>query len=537
MATLLESADTRSETASNAPSALVSVSSDLQDIAPQQRRIRSRLVHVTELREPTEVLETGNLPEDWERWTDQDRQAWLDQRIARWTRSPSPTDSTAFLPPSSTSRQRSSHRRPPRYALPQPSPQERETGLPTPPHDPFNHSESLIAPGPGDLMRRSHPLRRSWRAESPIDGLGDRIRSPTPADGWETMQTTIAPDENLPSAESSFASAAASDSFNSRGTNSNDAEGLSTSESSRRTSDEGENPSDSASSIDPDDLCNDEERQATASFATDMYLFECGYHEGHERVEQHRAAVAAEGNRYALFDESESVEIGFRLINAALDTPEGRARVFQLSQARPGPTPEHRNFEEWIFAHRRNNDRRTRLAHITDDQPPSPRPERYGRDARTAAHEARGQVHDYFRRITADALTGTDATDPGSGLDSPPPRYERLASRIDEDEPVSQDRPGVHTASTTGRSNRRRVVDAWFSGEEPDLDGVRRIVERLAQREDIPDEWWTSVGLARHLNQSRSRVRSRSPDRRNLSADGTRVRAGRIDRSSQSPRL
>ncbi|KAI9737758.1 MAG: hypothetical protein M1834_009126 [Cirrosporium novae-zelandiae] len=41
-----------------------------------------------------------------------------------------------------------------------------------------------------------------------IDGLGDRERSPD--DNWDTLLTTITPDANLPSADSSFTSAAAS---------------------------------------------------------------------------------------------------------------------------------------------------------------------------------------------------------------------------------------------------------------------------------------------------------------------------------------
>jgi hypothetical protein len=34
---------------------------------------------------------------------------------------------------------------------------------------------------------------------------------------------------------------------------------------------------------------------------------------------------------------------------------------------------------------------------------------------------------------------------------------------------------------------------------------MRRIIERLAQRDDVPEEWWMSMGL----NLSRTRPRSR----------------------------
>lgn len=43
-----------------------------------------------------------------------------------------------------------------------------------------------------------------------IDGLGDRERSLSPEDNWETLLMTITPDNQLPSADSSFTSATAS---------------------------------------------------------------------------------------------------------------------------------------------------------------------------------------------------------------------------------------------------------------------------------------------------------------------------------------
>jgi len=47
-----------------------------------------------------------------------------------------------------------------------------------------------------------------------IDGLGDRELSIGPSDEqWLVMQSTVAPDDTLPSADSSFTSAAASASF------------------------------------------------------------------------------------------------------------------------------------------------------------------------------------------------------------------------------------------------------------------------------------------------------------------------------------
>jgi hypothetical protein len=62
----------------------------------------------------------------------------------------------------------------------------------------------------------SSSLRESWSPVSTVDGLGDRERSLSPSDEnsqWETFYGTIRPDPVGPTAESSFASAAASASF------------------------------------------------------------------------------------------------------------------------------------------------------------------------------------------------------------------------------------------------------------------------------------------------------------------------------------
>lgn len=60
----------------------------------------------------------------------------------------------------------------------------------------------------------SSSLRESWSPATTLDGLGDRERSMSPVDDhWETMLSSVAPDPLAPTAESSFASAAASASF------------------------------------------------------------------------------------------------------------------------------------------------------------------------------------------------------------------------------------------------------------------------------------------------------------------------------------
>lgn len=149
--------------------------------------------------------------------------------------------------------------------------------LPTPPLD-------TSGPEDGPLIqdvdvarprtnRRSHPLSSTWRVGSPsINGLGDRNRSPTPAgDGWEVIRTTITPDETLPSADSSFTSTAASRSFNAPTNDTQITEPeISSSAQSRPDSSE-QHRTESASSLDLDDLaCTDEDLYNTEAFASDM---------------------------------------------------------------------------------------------------------------------------------------------------------------------------------------------------------------------------------------------------------------------------
>ncbi|KAF2490864.1 hypothetical protein BU16DRAFT_136179 [Lophium mytilinum] len=82
----------------------------------------------------------------------------------------------------------------------------------------------------------SSSLRESWSPASTVDGLGDRERSFSPVDDyWNTTLTTVAPDPHLPSADSSFTSAAASASFSHPSSRSASSNSNSNSASSSRT--------------------------------------------------------------------------------------------------------------------------------------------------------------------------------------------------------------------------------------------------------------------------------------------------------------
>jgi hypothetical protein len=204
--------------------------------------------------------------------------------------------------------------------------------LPTPPLETSEpDGDSLFLPeSRTTLGRPMHPLSRSWRAGSPVNGLGDRNRSPTPADAWEIMESTIEPDTTLPSADSSFATAPATSSFaSSNGTTITEPErGTAVGSTTRRSAHEDEEDgnegedsgSDSVSSADID--CSDEEYMAQAeAFAREMYYHEMATPDGRIRIRN----LLRPSDR-----NSRTVEVGFRLIDEALNTAEGRERVTSL---------------------------------------------------------------------------------------------------------------------------------------------------------------------------------------------------------------
>ncbi|KAK3710046.1 hypothetical protein LTR37_010477 [Vermiconidia calcicola] len=542
VSTLLESADRRSGLPPPVPE--TRNYSEMDALDERERELRDSITNLQgqadRLESEARAIQAGLSPSEWDSMDEPARDAWIEENVPQ-----EPFSSEIILdrrrrrPAADENRDTSGlpRRTPPESlrATTLPSPHgaadSRRATLPTPPHDVSDDHDSLFIPETSTARRSnrgSHPLSRSWHPESPVNGLGDRNRSPTPTDGWEIMRATITPDATLPSADSSFTSAAASQSFTSNDTTITEPE-----RGSFREGREDENQSDT--SVDPYDLiCNDEERATTAALAEGMYYHDSNCPEGRARISRRYDALARDGHRYALLDESESVEIGFRLIDEALNSAEGRERVYRQARTVDGRGIQiDGNLEERIFAGRedRSASRRTRQAHVMDDEPPSPHPERYSANARAAVRQASDQVHDYFRRFTADSLTSGSVS--RDRVTSPPPRYEPVTSHPDVNTFTSRDGPEPNPVSPPSARSERDVADALLSGDEQDLNAVRRVVERLAQRDDVPDEWWMSMGL----NLSRTRARSRSPARRQnvgstSAAAAGRVRNARIERGN-----
>lgn len=252
--------------------------------------------------------------------------------------------------------------------------------------------------------------------------------------------------------------------------------------------------------------------------------------EGRARIARHSEIHHVQGSRFAHSWEPERVDIGFRLIEEALETDEGRHRVLQIRQDAP-ENLEH--FNTLLSASRRSGaaneaqDRHEsrRNLDLSGSQPPSPRPDLYNqREVRNAIEAAYQQTQEYLNvfRTQTQQLSPT----------SPPPEYEAPASSVpDIDTATSQDGPLPHPVSPPSLRSEREVSEALLSGDVQDLDSMRRVIERIAQRDDVPESWWMSMGL----NLSRARPRERSAERRRIDgvhAEANRVRTGRIERGS-----
>lgn len=61
----------------------------------------------------------------------------------------------------------------------------------------------------------------------------------------------------------------------------------------------------------------------------------------------------------------------------------------------------------------------------------------------------------------------------------------------------------THTGVVTARADRA-VGNSVGTGEAEHLGGMHRIISRLAERDDIPDEWWAGAGLSRNLRRERT---------------------------------
>lgn len=281
-----------------------------------------------------------------------------------------------------------------------------------------NLVESSLHPQDSSDPRQPGLRRVGHLQPAPVDGLGDRRRSISSnssggEDTWQTLLTTIAPDEHLPSTDSSFTSATAS---------------ASTSRSDVNSSRSSETWLTAASSTVP---------SALGSGYRDLF-HACDLSDSDESgTESDLVYLRANGHNG-----------GENANSAPPRTVQRRARWVPGRHGRPG---------RWILPDSEAASRLTQLEEVERNRVNRP-------PARMSQTALRTVGRRMARRIAP--------------------------SRTDE-------QPLRHLPQ--GPSAPASEMNSISPESETELEHMHSILERLARREDIPDEWWAAVGLSRTL--------------------------------------
>ena len=384
-------------------------------------------------------------------------------------------------------------------------------------YDPFQDPESASArtqsitprPAPG-IVDEFLPLHRTSRGpvvDAPLptmsesapwspsiesfDGLGDRSRSFTPeSDHWETMLTTIAPDTHLPSADSSFTSAAASASFST--SRSHSADSLSQSASTSRTSltvpSEREREFELACETDEEVPAID---PLTAGIRQRNLERRLRRTDSLRRLHEHRPIYPIDGpvspGRQQIY------------VRGPLRSPRREARNARGSVS-PSATDAHVSTHGLPYYHdddvfdwqRSRGSRRNQPESFVPERPWEQIP---GVSATLGRMVAEGVLsnNSYGRERDADAATQETGTRSNS---------QQLLGGASDALAVVTDTDHIQSVRPSGQESLSAIPNP-----DEDLDSMRAIVERLARRDDIPEEWWASVGLTPVLAQRVRRER------------------------------
>lgn len=333
-------------------------------------------------------------------------------------------------------------------------------------------------PGESSWTASYPPLRRvghlSLREDSDLsryEGLGDRRRSPSTSssevehDGWETLLTTMEPDNHLPSADSSFTSATAS-------------------HSTRQSRQSSQTP--------------------TTSFASTVPLT--------ERALSRPASPSRSGlvsNRVG--------EMDLAIQSPQYDclSPESRSSMRAMLQViQNSQTFRAGNPIEDVSERRRRADENLILSNhfntlkMIDDlraarrrlMPASEQGAPYGLPSQIGLLDSRhGAALDLFRTMGHQTQQMARVGDDAQNSAGNPERS--LADTAEE---------GARPQSSSGRVQQEWEHHRHYhqpqnqdtTDTNNDLDNMQRFIERMARRQDIPDEWWAAAGLARTIREN-----------------------------------
>lgn len=150
----------------------------------------------------------------------------------------------------------------------------------------------------------------------------------------------------------------------------------------------------------------------------------------------------------------------------------------------------------------------TLLASITPDPQPPSAGSSFASASASAAAAATSSASGSASANTS--MTSLGMTPPGVGVTDPNCDVSDSSNTEDEEDIYE-----LHDFSR-GRGDRSlrsyaEVVNPrpyesrpQVPGDTEDLGGMHRIISRLAERDEIPEEWWASAGLSRNLRPERT---------------------------------
>ncbi|KAI9664466.1 MAG: hypothetical protein M1821_005912 [Bathelium mastoideum] len=334
------------------------------------------------------------------------------------------------------------------------------------------------------ILDRDH--RRYLRDFETINGLGDRERSISPAedDHWETMLSTITPDPIAPSAGSSFTSAAASASF---------------------------------SNADTSRQANSSSRSATHSVSHSVHTSITIPDEEDEEIDDCRDDNPYTYPSFSLQSDDDSGDDS----DPNSDASAPAAPNYHRSPIAAAPTPPLRQATTTpLRLHPYRRPSSTRPAHLRSPSPGgsrrSPTPGGSHRSPAPRSTHPLRQSHRANTRSSASATPDPLLAETRTGLRSshgttrpPTATVAGLEEEVGEDEDeedvdvdvdVEIQRPrDVELRSSYAEVERRgeevRGLMEGLSQRMQELDRMRSVIERMARREDVPEEWWPNVGL------------------------------------------
>jgi hypothetical protein len=344
-------------------------------------------------------------------------------------------------------------------------------------------ARELTMPTPpiGSLQVPMPPIR-DGNTLGETSGLGDRTRSASPEnDGgaWDTMLTTMEPDAQLPSADSSFTSAAASASFSASATDSSSSRSNSNSRVSSQTD----------LTIPEDTACESDDNV------------------GQDSATRNRLSIQARNSASDSFGsqttQADSVSDFVRTYYGSSLRGSFSGTVPASGTRHPSGDVDNSQSEHWTGASTQVESFIREQSHV-----------------QSLIQEHQSQVH--LQAISAIPRSTSplpiiyneiDSSRPNNTL---PTLTQPLTNNHGRPESPSRRRIAQYRRySHSGRSRRALRQETAQPSQSsadplahPELEHMRSILQELANSRDIPDEWWLSAGLTPNIALQQSNTTS-----------------------------